>query len=73
MEVLMITCDRCGARVVKSGRTRVRWSTDPQRRPATDLCNDCSARLIDAIGTGRPNRKSEATDPTPRMKGKATR
>ena len=49
-ETLILTCDRCKARISKADRTRVKWATQPFRREPTDLCPACTSSMLAAFG-----------------------
>ena len=49
-ENLTIVCDRCRERVSKRDRSRIRWSVQPVRREATDLCPECRDWLLQKLG-----------------------
>ena len=53
-EVLTIKCDRCGSRVGKASRTRIRFGAQPFRREPMDACPDCSQLILVALGKAQP-------------------
>jgi hypothetical protein len=53
-ETLTIKCDRCGSRIGKASRTRIRWSVEPARREPVDLCPDCALVVLVVIGKAAP-------------------
>jgi hypothetical protein len=49
-EVTVISCNKCGARVGRASRTRIRWSAQPARREPWDLCPTCRDELLEFLG-----------------------
>ena len=63
-ETLVVVCDRCGRRVGKAERVKIRWGSQPSRREPNDLCGDCRGALTEWLD----HRPTNATAPTPRVR-----
>jgi hypothetical protein len=50
---VLITCDKCGARVPRSSHSRIRWPKTEKRAP-TDLCLDCADEMAEQMGLIAP-------------------
>lgn len=49
-EVLHITCDKCGSRIGKAHRTRIKVSRELDKRAPIDVCTDCGEDLLIFLG-----------------------